>query len=326
MKRAVFVVALILKCWLSGNCQACPGSALHAKNNHYGGCLNQAAGGWAPGAEVTVYLESIPTNYATAIEAAYNNWSSRLNSRVTIIPVNGPPVNPQYPYSVFLFGDTSACGSMKGACTSLNYSCVEGTTTYTETYLNATYIGVNNSGYQLFAHEIGHTYGIDDCLSNCPSVVTAMQPATTWNSPMAPHCCDTKLMYQMTGGFYGQQAPNCSPKLIQGVAANGSPTVTVTFPQNPQSGDTIVAGCVQAGYQSQLQLYDNQTVPGAQNSYYPPLDYAQLAPLQLGHSRTFTFRTPRLCPHNWVRSPLHAQVPEIFSPWNTPTLPARQTW
>jgi hypothetical protein len=270
VKRSGAVVTIVLWVVSFGWAQSCPSTSdLYPINHQYVACPLQAAAGWSPDASITVYEASIPL-LGPAIEAAYNNWSSRLGSGVTIQPVeHGPSTsNPPLPYSIWQYGSTSACG-VTTACTSTNYTCIGGWMQSTKTNITPNYPG---PGYQLFTHEVGHTYGISDCAAgDCLSAVTAMQPNTSSRSAMSPHCCDSKLLYQMSYGSYGQPGQYCSPIIVQGGSASpgaafldtlwNEPSVSVTFPQPPQSGDTIIVGCEE-------YLTDSPTVTDNQTNSY----------------------------------------------------------
>jgi hypothetical protein len=145
----------------------------------------------------------------------------------------------------------------------------------------------SGQGDQLFPHEVGHTYGIDDCtLSGCLDAVTIMEPdqADEPYAPMSPHCCDSKVMYRMSGS-YGQSGQYCSPILVQGTAMlslQRGLSASATFQQSPQSGDTIVVGCL-GSYDDgdTFSVKDNQQVSGLTNTYSnPPIvsTYVSLGP------------------------------------------------
>jgi hypothetical protein len=81
-------------------------------------------------------------------------------------------------------------------------------------------------------------------------------------SAMAPRCCDGKLLYTMSGN-YGQSG-QCSPILVQGTATigqGGSSSVSTTFQQDPQSGDSIVLGCL-GNQATSFTALDNEQIQG----------------------------------------------------------------
>jgi hypothetical protein len=102
-----------------------------------------------------------------------------------------------------VFG-TPSCGT--NACTDLDYSTSTGKT-------NDATIVVASSGYDsgeflpLIAHEVGHTYGADDCSSyagGCTISTTIMfNGGLNDNYPTSPLCCDQMLLYDMTSAWYG---------------------------------------------------------------------------------------------------------------------------
>lgn len=155
---------------------------------------------------------------------------------------------------------------MAKACTFIGYSCTNGG--WIEGTRTSILQNYSDPGYQLFAHEVGHTYGIYDCTgADCLPAVTTMQPQTDPHSSMSPHCCDSKLMNEMSHGYYGQSANNCSATFVQGTAATSQQQVNsqpVTFQQPPQSGDSIVVGCL-GEYATSFTVMDNQAIQGQCN-------------------------------------------------------------
>jgi hypothetical protein len=67
------------------------------------------------------------------------------------------------------------------------------------TYISTAYGGANF--FQLMIHEIGHTYGADDC-AGCGE--TAMNPSIVAGSPVYPTCCDEEWLSN-SGSGYGQE-------------------------------------------------------------------------------------------------------------------------
>jgi len=237
--------------------------------------------GWQAFSTITVYIsESFTPAQRDAIMNAYNNWSTRENAGILpqreLFP--GPlPRNQRYPSSIWVFYDDPDCPPESLACTHDGW-CPQGIERSTRTNVVPGYGG---TGDQLFAHEVGHTFGIDECIAgDCGGNVTIMNPAEADQpfAPMSPHCCDSRLMYQISGGSYGQPSRYCSPFTVQGTSQNpgtafltpypGSQTsVQATFPKKPQSGDTIIAGCLEINYGSALPtVTDNQ---GGHNGYQP---------------------------------------------------------
>jgi hypothetical protein len=95
---------------------------------------------------------------------------------------------------------------------------------------------------------------------------------------MSPHCCDSKLMWQISGMQYGQSANYCSATLVQGTAATSQQWVSsqpATFQQPPQSGDSIIVGCL-AEYGTSFSVMDNEQIQGycnqgSCNTYNPEI-------------------------------------------------------
>lgn len=276
MKTACALLVAVLLSLASAWCQGCPGSNLQELPAQSCGNNNASPLGWQQGVSVMVYIiGDFSEPQFNAIKNAYNNWNARLGAGLTftflLVPV--PPNSPKLPASEWQFMDDNDCPG-RDACTHDGW-CPNGYEQLTITNVVPTYSG---TGDQLFAHEVGHTFGIADCTaSNCLSAVTIMNPndADQPMSPMSPHCCDSKLMNQISGGSYGQSANNCSPILVQGTAnlqANPSNiAASATFQQNPQSGDSIVVGCLGGEDALTFTVTDNQQVSGVQNSYNPPI-------------------------------------------------------
>ncbi len=234
--------------------------------------------GWQPGASVTVYvIGNFAEPQVSAIENAYNNWNGRLGAGLTftflLVPI--APESPRLPASEWSFANDPACPNNL-ACTHDGW-CPKGYQQLTITHVVTTYTG---TGDQLFAHEVGHTFGIDDCAEgDCLSAVTIMNPyeANQPRSPMSPHCCDDKLMWQISGGSYGQSADYCSATFVQGTAKlspSSGNVATATFQQYPQSGDSIVVGCLGSGDTTSFAVMDNQ-----QNAYNPAPGASTYVPL-----------------------------------------------
>ncbi len=285
IQKCIGVAAIVLAPFTFGVAQACP-SDISLRPEPPLLCAPPPGTkispmGWQPGASVTVYRiynsnGTFSPAQKAAIEAAYGNWNSRLNANLTFSFQDVPalPQNPQYPYSQWDFASDPDC-PLNDACTHTGWcaagSTPNGFTTVTVTNVMPSY---SEPGYQLFAHEVGHTFGIEDCpTEDCSNVTTIMQQseADAPNAPMSPHCCDSKLMYTMNGGAYGRPPGSCSPLLVQGGTTDwpgtafltpypGSQTyASATFPNPPQSGDTIIAGCLEINYDGVTPIVsDNQ--------------------------------------------------------------------
>jgi len=265
MKRGAGIAVLLLCPMILGWGQSCTGPVGEPPMLCGGSPVYPR--GWQRGAQVTVYISNaFSPNQVQAIVAAYQNWSNRLGSNVTINPVivNTMPPDPVPPYSEWQLAYDGDCPG-KQACTHAGW-CPYG---YTQATVTNVQPGFFDPGYQLFAHEVGHTYGIEDC-DSCLSAVTVMEPIWSEQSAMTPRCCDAKAMWRISNYEYGQPALYCSPRLVQGTGPSpgtaylspypgNQSSVMATFPQNPQSGDTIVAGCLQIHYASAPPtIIDNQ--------------------------------------------------------------------
>lgn len=130
---------------------------------------------WPQGASVSVYISpGFSSPQQTAIQAAFNNWANTTGG-VTFNFVSSPSVSGT-PNTVGVYqGTPDAIGSgTRGQTT--EYS--NGTnTTYATTQLN-TSITDNGALTQTMAHEIGHTFGLNDCAS-CTQGTSASDPGST---------------------------------------------------------------------------------------------------------------------------------------------------
>jgi hypothetical protein len=270
MQKSILAVMLVLGPTISGWSQACPSPfSLRAEPPMLCGQNDKNPLGWQPGVPVTVYITNAFSNaQKDAIQRAFDNWNTRLKAGVpfNFQFVNTLPTNPPTPYSEWTFVQTPdpACPPEDLACTHTGW-CPNGWTTAAQT--NVYYL-FSDPGYQLFAHEVGHTFAMDDCTTDdCLFSVTIMDPATNPQSAMSPRCCDDKLMWQMnrTYGLTGGFNAKCTANFVQGTAylsayPDWSNTfVTATFPQTPQSGDAIIVGCMTMS-SGPLTVTDNQRV------------------------------------------------------------------
>jgi hypothetical protein len=170
-----------------------------------------AAGGataWQKTSAITLYIVSptvggFTSGQITDIETALSNWSTTAGTNLSITNsvVTTAPSSPSGQYILVQFGDTSACGAGKSACTSWHYNTTTGYPTNSTISVNTS---VGSVGIRpLMAHEIGHTYIIADCTEpdNCNSstTLTIMDPdQVTDTSPTSPQCCDLDLIYAVT--------------------------------------------------------------------------------------------------------------------------------
>ena len=277
MKIVIGSLVFLIACSICGSPQSCPTTDHLKALPPLPMCSSIQPKGWKKQANVTVYyVSAFSAAQQMAIQNAYNNWNTREGSQLqlTFQKVNvSPPQNASLPYSYWrIYNNTSPGCVDHPTCTVENW-CLSnppdpiGTEEFSRTDVKPSYTRI---GDQLFAHEVGHTYGIDDCTaSDCSSAVTIMEQdlADEATSPMSPHCCDSKLMYQLSGQQYG--ANSCTPILVQGTAALGQFTadsLNATFQQSPESGDSIVVGCLGSG-SGPFTAKDNQSVDGITNTY-----------------------------------------------------------
>jgi hypothetical protein len=161
--------------------------------------------GWASSSSVTVYIVSSGGSFSPTQESeimtAFGNWNSTLGCGIDFdesLVTSMPSVSSGYAEVVF---GTTDCGEDAVGCTSIAvYS--NGQTEWSQTIIATS--GIDSDEFlPLIAHEVGHTYGIDDC-AGCSYTVTIMSDDSLNSSdPTSPLCCDQMLMYDMTVGTYG---------------------------------------------------------------------------------------------------------------------------
>lgn len=279
MKRIFALLAFCLSQAAYIWCQACPSSTdLHKLPADLPMCVGVSPLGWHYESSITVYISDIFTPaQQKAIANAYYNWNIREKAGLVITPqvFNTVIIGREFPSSVWqIVNDPDPNCENRSACTHDNWCPTNGYEFNTSTNVHPTYSG---TGDQLFPHEVGHTYGFDDCTGgDCEVSVTIMNPneADMPFAPMSPRCCDSKVMYTISGGDYGQSGQYCSPGFVQGVyflTDYDTTSVSATFPQPPQSGDTIVAGCEEYENNVPPMMSDNQSVGGLMNNYNPPI-------------------------------------------------------
>ena len=172
--------------------------------------VNNPLGSWPQGATVTVYIGSGVN--AAAVQAAFNNWNnvngisgnnSGVRFQFSSTPVSGPGT----------FTVNSGQPSLPSGCTP--ETCVAQASTGINTITSGTGAGTSSAATtlnpgvtnataitQVMMHEIGHTFGLNDC-SNCgtgnsvmntPPECPASNPGCNLNNttarPNAPSPCD----------------------------------------------------------------------------------------------------------------------------------------
>jgi hypothetical protein len=177
--------------------------------------------GWAKGSNVNVYIDPAITGDARdAVEDAFINWAQASNasgngSGVTFTFAATEPEDQDNSYVVH-YGDATALNN--GSPTSGVTFAPGGST---GTYWARTTIDPVVTDYdamlELVAHEIGHTFQLDDCrgCSLSESVMSASPIGTNWNSaggrPTSPTACDNQTLkatsYPSTGGGGGSLPP-----------------------------------------------------------------------------------------------------------------------
>jgi hypothetical protein len=265
MKKALYVFVAILVGTTLGLCEVCPSSSdLHGLTSSG---VHDAAG-FHSGASLTVYIVSnsttgtFSTNEVSAIEMAFSDWNSGLASGLTVSynTVSTMPGSPTSPYVEVTFGGSNPCSGYD-ACTSITWDASTG---YTQSGTITVKTGYGSPMYAMFAHEVGHAYGIADCTaSDCHSgsdidssnITIMFRTAFDNRSFIFPTYCDQKLMYGMSGGAYGTSASAATATPLQGtVQMDVWETTTphnassATFQRNPSPGNSIVVGCDTVNY------------------------------------------------------------------------------
>ncbi len=130
---------------------------------------------WAPGANVTVIIN--PDDFPTAaeqqaIQQAFTTWqSAHTNSGVTFTFTTG--LDPGYANnSYYIHRGSTNTGGSTGTSWTGGPNTEGNVTTYAHTVLD-TVITRTATLTNMMLHEIGHTFGLDDCV-DCPQGSTIM--------------------------------------------------------------------------------------------------------------------------------------------------------
>jgi hypothetical protein len=176
-----------------------------------GGLALAVAGGasWQKYSSITLYIvspsggQSFTTGQQNNISTAFSNWSTTLEAYLsfTISPVTSMPSSPGFQYVQTQFGDTSACGSGKTACTLFYDDSTTGYSTHSIINIDGSMVG-SSEILELMAHEAGHTFLLTEC-AGCDKSKTAMNPDITSSSPTDPQCCDSNLLWWVSAHDYG---------------------------------------------------------------------------------------------------------------------------
>jgi hypothetical protein len=259
------------------------------------------------GDAVDVYIISNSTSgefsddQIIAIEDALVNWDNTTASGITwTVQVVSTAPTLSDPYVTVQFG--SSCAG--DACATTTPDPVTGQTDHSVVAISPSFTAPFDA---LMAHEIGHTYGFDDCTAiDCDPTVTIMydNPITV-TSHTLPVCCDKKRLYTMTSGDYGQYDP-CAPVAIQGRAyldvddaSWARNSVTATFDTRPDPGNSIVVGCINANYKgSDVTITDSSgnsyvsLVSGSIGFGYAPVALFSASQIQSDYPLSVTCTLP----------------------------------
>src|SRR5205085_9318054 len=197
------------------------------------GCTNPPtllagrAAAWPQNASVAVSIStSITTEHIVSIQNAFINWqnSSGNTSGVTFVFTNPPP--GALPFTVDRIQPSGGQGETGGQTNGTNR--ISAFTNIDPQVTDPTAMT------QVMAHEIGHTFGLDDCLTCAAGTsVMTLPPCCNFNETTigraAPSSCDVATANQV-----GQYQP--------------PPTPTPTPSQTPRSCTcTRIGGCPEEG-------------------------------------------------------------------------------
>ena len=173
--------------------------------------------GWAHNVTVDVYFVNSPDGQWNGEEGdfigMFNNWKGGTGSGVTPFshgvsdkPGGFPPTSCPQATSVYIveYGNPADlspdCPAEAAACTK-PYDC-GGTVVGAYTILDHDRVGDQGYRQQVMAHEIGHSYGLDDCTGCADTIMNNRIPE---ENPLSPDCCDQMAVYNATSGAYGTQ-------------------------------------------------------------------------------------------------------------------------
>lgn len=165
-----------------------------------------AGNAWPAGAQVQVVVGSgFTAQQVTDISTIVGNWNNAGNSGVTFV-VTTTPAAGQPVYTISRQTPTGPDGASAQGETG-------GTVSNTYTYINP---GVTDAtAFQhVLSHEIGHTFGLDDCPA-CPAGSSAMTVPQTSNlneagATTSPTGCDNTAIRQANG--YPTPTPTPTPE------------------------------------------------------------------------------------------------------------------
>ncbi len=160
------------------------------------GCPTIPAGtaGWPKNTTVTVYVDPGLSGQKDNLKTAFSNWSNKAGTGVTLNVSDSPPPNPQ-PANSWIVSPTSDPNS--GAA-NINWDAAKITKVTTTYPANVP----SSVAVQLMAHEIGHTFYLNDCTDPSCAGATVMEKPTTDSSVTAPSSCDTAAVTANSGGTY----------------------------------------------------------------------------------------------------------------------------
>lgn len=185
-------------------------------------------GTWPPSATINVNIDPTFTpDQKNAIVAALNNWNTAnsINGNGSLVRFNEPTSNQQPLSPSSTSFNLQISNKPIGAAGNASWVGTANNRTYSEISLNPANIFTFPGYFQhVAAHELGHTFGMDNCDSCDPcKTVMATPGLCSPASPGGPTPCDNEKVHQVgdygpTGGPGGGGGPvggGCPPPPIQ---------------------------------------------------------------------------------------------------------------
>lgn len=161
---------------------------------------------WAQGAHVEVTMTGFSASQQTAIQNVLANWSGAGNSGVTFVVVtNTTGDNPYLLFSNATPSDPNRQGETSGQGNGSNR---------TNAFVSINPGITNMTAFsQTVSHEIGHTFGLNDC-GTCPANSSAMTNnvccgLNATGGSVSPTACDHRGVNN--NGYSAYQPPPCQP-------------------------------------------------------------------------------------------------------------------
>lgn len=167
---------------------------------------NPSKGTWPSGATVRVNIDpSFTQEQKDAIIAALSSWNNArgYDGNSSLVTFNPPTFNQQPLSSSFTSFNLQISNKPIASAGNASWSGTANYRTYSEISLNpANILSFPDFFQHVAAHEIGHTFGMDNC-ENCDPCQTVMAVPRICNptSPGGPTPCDNEKVHEV--GNYG---------------------------------------------------------------------------------------------------------------------------